>query len=224
MLILTTLKVQLMLNLSIPLQVIRRVLEIEMTMIQIDIREDLKEICVCCGMPAMQVPKAKITLLTKFHILKNILFMFILLCFVGCGPSKPEPSWTAHLVIDATKEVAWPISLETISGYGIGGYHFSATCKADKEINPNEMNWVRCEMKGHKRAVIAVSPVRDGKVAYVGFNVSEPQVVFSIKANNEVLINGSLQKEPILIKPGVHAFRITFTENQALVEHVVEGL
>jgi len=137
----------------------------------------------------------------------------------GCSLEEPKHKPTCHLVIYTANDEGWQIMWEDKSETGIGSVRLISGLTGDKTIRQEEIEYMQSRMSNGD-TFMTITPVNNGSVGYVGFNFKSPQIVATIKAKKDVVINGARQVDPILLKPGVHGFQIISSDAHVIVKHV----
>jgi hypothetical protein len=90
----------------------------------------------------------------------------------------------------------------------------------DSRINRQTVEEDSQELLPDKRVLSARIPSGDGGVCYVAHNLDFMAVTLRIKYDKPIRVDGAMEDQPIVLKPGAHGIRIVDHEDHATLEHV----
>ncbi len=165
----------------------------------------------------------RITNGTRLSDCRILLWQACSLCVIaircGCaGPSSGKKSQPIDLVIATTGDGGW-----SISGNGVPPALCRYTSTHDTSINRATLRSLKRQLGGSRTKFISALAVGDGGVGYIAYDVDvELRLTFCVEAGKEVRINSVPQVDPLVLKPGVHGFRLVSLDEYVKVEHVEE--
>jgi hypothetical protein len=140
---------------------------------------------------------------------------------VGC-PSRPAAVSIRAPILTLTldnelnvscSEVESPVQLTTI-----------ARSKSNGEIERTFVKRLMDKLASEKPGLIVALPHPEDSVVYVAHSIESQKVEFRFSLDLPVMIENHLIQDSILLECGVHAFKLTFSDDHVEVEHSSDPL